>query len=74
MKQALLRLGWGVHESHANFLLVHPPDAHATAAELLREGMAVRSYPAGLLRDWLRITIRAPVENDRLLTALSAAG
>ncbi|HEX6473966.1 MAG TPA: aminotransferase class I/II-fold pyridoxal phosphate-dependent enzyme, partial [Candidatus Limnocylindria bacterium] len=72
--QALLRLGWDVYESHANFLLVHPPDAHAIAAELLRQGLAVRSYPAGLLRDWLRITVRARVENDRLLAALGASG
>ncbi|HEX5578345.1 MAG TPA: histidinol-phosphate transaminase [Candidatus Limnocylindria bacterium] len=71
---ALLRLGWDVYESHANFLLVHPADAHAIAADLLRQGMAVRNYPAGLLRDWLRITIRARAENDRLLAALGAIG
>lgn len=74
MMAALLRLGWDVYESHANFLLVHPADAHAIAADLLRQGMAVRSYPAGLLRDWLRITIRARAENDRLLAALGAIG
>ena len=41
---------------------------------LLRQGLAVRSYPAGPLRDWLRITVRAPAENDRLLEALGSAG
>jgi len=71
---ALTELGWRVHESHANFLLVRPPDAHATAEGLLRRGLAVRSYPAGLLRDWLRITVRAPAENDRLLESLGATG
>lgn len=74
LTRALVRLGWQVHESHANFLLVRPPDAHATAQGLLRHGLAVRSYPAGLLRDWLRITVRAPDENDRLLEALGATG
>jgi histidinol-phosphate aminotransferase len=70
----LLRLGWDVAESHANFLLVHPPDAQGVAADLLRRGLAVRSYPAGLLRPWLRFTIRSPFENDRLLEALGATG
>ena len=60
--------------SLANFLLVRPPDARGIAAELLRLGLAVRSYPAGPLRDWLRITVRTRAENDRLLTALGSAG
>ena len=68
------RLGWRVLPSLANFLLVRPPDAHAIADALLRQGLAVRSYPSGPLRDWLRITVRAPAENDRLLEALGSAG
>ena len=56
----------------ANFLLVRPSDAHRIAADLLRQGLAVRSYPTGLLRDWLRITVRARAENDRLLEALGS--
>jgi histidinol-phosphate aminotransferase len=71
---ALGELGWHVLPSLANFLLVRPPDAHAIAATLLRQGLAVRSYPGGPLRDWLRITVRARDENDRLLEALGAAG
>ena len=67
-------LGWRVLPSLANFLLVRPPDAHAIAGALLRQGLAVRSYPSGPLRDWLRITVRAPAENDRLLVALGFAG
>jgi histidinol-phosphate aminotransferase len=68
---ALSDLGWRVLPSLANFLLVQPPDARALAASLLRQGLAVRSYPSGPLRDWLRITVRARSENDRLLEALS---
>jgi histidinol-phosphate aminotransferase len=65
-------LGWTVLPSLANFVLVRPPDAHAIAAALLRQGLALRSYPSGPLRDWLRITVRAQAENDRLLEALGA--
>jgi histidinol-phosphate aminotransferase len=71
---AFTHLGWRVLPSLANFLLVRPPDAHAIADALLRRGLAVRSYPVGPLRDWLRITVRAPLENDRLLDALGAPG
>jgi histidinol-phosphate aminotransferase len=71
---ALGGLGWRVLPSLANFLLVRPPDAHGIAVSLLRQGLAVRSYPGGPLRDWLRITVRAADENDRLLGALGAQG
>jgi histidinol-phosphate aminotransferase len=66
------RLGWRVYASHANFLLVQPPDAAAIAAGLLASGLVVRSYASGPLVDCLRITVRASVENDRLLAALGA--
>jgi histidinol-phosphate aminotransferase len=69
---ALEGLGWQVLPSTTNFLLVRPPDAAAVAADLLRGGLAVREYPSGLLRGWLRITARAAHENDRLLEALGA--
>ena len=69
---ALERLGWRVLPSHANFLLVRPPDGPSIAARLLRQGLAVREYPAGPLAGWLRITARSAEENDRLLGALGA--
>ena len=74
LQNRLIAIGWDVYESHANFLLVRPPDAHAIADALLRQGLAVRSYPTGPLRDWLRITVRARAENDRLLEALGTPG
>ena len=70
MFDAYGHLGWGVLVSHTNFLLVRPPDAAGTAALLLARGLPVRSYSSGPLVDWLRITVRAPAENDRLLEAL----
>jgi histidinol-phosphate aminotransferase len=72
LASALEQLGWRVLPSVTNFLLVRPPDAQRVAAELLRRGLAVREYPSGLLRGWLRITARAAHENDRLLEALGA--
>jgi histidinol-phosphate aminotransferase len=74
LADAFAALGWRVLPSHANFLLVRPADAAATAARLLREGLAVREYVAGPLRGWLRITVRSAVENDRLLHALQPGG
>jgi histidinol-phosphate aminotransferase len=74
LQTAFGSLGWRVYESHANFLLVRPPDAAAVAAGLLASGLVVRSYPSGPLADCLRITVRAPFENDRLLKALGTRG
>ena len=71
---ALGAAGWRVLPSHANFLLVRPLDAAATAAALLRQGLAVREYPGGPLLGWLRITARSAAENDRLLAALGIDG
>lgn len=64
--------GWEVLDSVTNFLLVRPLDAPAVEAGLARRGMVVRAYPPGPLTAWLRITARAPRENDRLLEALAA--
>ncbi|HEX6655282.1 MAG TPA: histidinol-phosphate transaminase [Candidatus Limnocylindria bacterium] len=71
---ALRSAGWRVLRSHANFLLVRPPDAASTAAGLMRRGLAVREYRAGPLVGWLRITARSEAENDRLLSALGIDG
>jgi histidinol-phosphate aminotransferase len=74
LRAVLAAAGWEVLPSHANFLLVRPPDAAATAAALLERGLAVREYPSGPLVGWLRITARSAAENDRLLEALELAG
>jgi histidinol-phosphate/aromatic aminotransferase/cobyric acid decarboxylase-like protein len=66
-------MGWRVLPSVTNFVLVQPPateSAQGVADRLLERGMVVRSYEAGLLVDWLRITVRGVSENDRLLGAL----
>jgi histidinol-phosphate aminotransferase len=73
MAGALADRGWRVLPSVTNFLLVRPVgSAEAIAGALLRQGLVVRFYPAGPLVEWLRITVRAPAENERLLAAIGA--
>jgi histidinol-phosphate aminotransferase len=66
----LERLGCEVLPSVANFVAFRPPDAEALAGALLRRGLALRSYPSGPMRGWLRATARATDENDALIAAL----
>jgi histidinol-phosphate aminotransferase len=70
MAEHLRAAGWHVLPSVTNFLLVRPPAVGEVADALLRRGMVVRSYQSGLLVDWVRITIRSPGENARLLSAI----
>jgi histidinol-phosphate aminotransferase len=64
--------GWEVVPSHGNFVLARPPrNALEVAAWLQGGGLVVRSYPGhGRLHAWLRMTVRAPAEDDRLLARL----
>ena len=70
----LERRGWELVPSVANFVLGRPPtSALEVAAWLQGAGMVVRSYPSHpRLKDWLRITVRAPEEDDRLLRRLAS--
>ena len=70
---ALTGAGWSVGPSVTNFLLVDFGDVAraATVAEaLLARGLVPRTFGAGhLLADHLRLTVRDPDENDRLIAA-----
>jgi histidinol-phosphate aminotransferase len=70
----LRRRRWQLVPSAANFVLASPPHAAAEIAEWLQgAGLIVRSYPDHpRLAEWLRITVRAPDENDRLFARLDA--
>jgi histidinol-phosphate aminotransferase len=70
----LVRRGWQVVPSEANFVLASPgAGAVELAARLQGSGLIVRSYPGHpRLKDWLRITVRSPEEDDRLLSCLDA--
>jgi histidinol-phosphate aminotransferase len=70
----LRQRGWQLVPSSANFLLGSPPQpALDVAAWLQAAGLIVRTYPSHpRLKDWLRVTVRAPEEDDRLLRRLDA--
>jgi histidinol-phosphate aminotransferase len=70
----LTRRGWQVLASHGNFVLASPPRSAVEIAEWLQGGgLIVRSYPGhSRLNDWLRMTVRSPEEDDRLLSRLDA--
>jgi histidinol-phosphate aminotransferase len=69
---ALEKRGWELVPSTGNFLLGRPPRAAAQVATWLQgAGLIVRSYPGHpRLDSWLRVTVRAPEENNRLLARL----
>jgi histidinol-phosphate aminotransferase len=69
----LKQRGWQVVPSVGNFLLASPPRPASDVAKWLQgAGLIVRSYPAHpRLKDWLRITVRSPEEDDRLLARIT---
>src|SRR5512132_1118271 len=62
MADRLRGLGFEPRESHANFLYVPVEDPQAEYDRLLQHGLAVRPVRGGI-----RITIRTPEDDDRLL-------
>jgi histidinol-phosphate/aromatic aminotransferase/cobyric acid decarboxylase-like protein len=67
--------GVRVWPGEANFLLLEVPDGPATIAALAAAGVAVRpasSFP-GLTEDHLRVAVRRPAENERLVAGLAEA-
>jgi histidinol-phosphate aminotransferase len=76
LSEALRTLGWSVAPSVTNFILVDfgSPERAATTAEgLLRRGLVPRTFGQGHpLAGHLRLTVRDPDENDRLIAAASA--
>jgi len=60
-----------VRDSAANFLLVQT--GRSAAPALLQKGLVVRTFPAtSVLAEYIRVTVRRPEENDRLIAALQA--
>jgi histidinol-phosphate aminotransferase len=66
--------GWEIVPSTANFLLGRPGTPAADLAAWLQGGgLIVRSYPGHpRLKDWLRLSVRSPEEDNRLLRRLDA--
>ena len=68
---ALTGMGFEVQPSSANFVFARPPHPAEQVMQALRaRGIIVRHFKAPRIRDWLRITIGTPDENDALLGAL----
>ena len=69
----LTAAGWSIGPSVTNFLLADfgsPDHAAATAEGLLTRGLVPRTFGAGhVLASHLRLTVRDPHENDRLVNA-----
>jgi histidinol-phosphate aminotransferase len=72
----LRQAGWAPGPSVTNFLLVPfgtPARARAVAEMLLRQGMVPRTFGASHpLADHLRLTVRSPREDDRLIEAAAS--
>ncbi|MBV9168573.1 MAG: aminotransferase class I/II-fold pyridoxal phosphate-dependent enzyme [Chloroflexi bacterium] len=74
LSDQLRQRGWEVLPSEANFVLAKPPaPAGAVATWLQGDGLIVRSYAGHpRLHAWLRLSVRSPEEDDRLLARLDA--
>lgn len=70
LHRELQALGLEVRDSAANFLLVRT--GRRAAPAVLRRGLVVRTFPTtSPLADYIRITVRRPEENARLIAALT---
>jgi histidinol-phosphate aminotransferase len=73
LTRGLVRLGFEVLPSAANFVFARHParEGAALAAALRQRAVIVRHFPAPRISDYLRITVGADGQIDRLLAALS---
>jgi histidinol-phosphate aminotransferase len=70
LRADLTRLGMEVRDSAANFLLVQA--GRGAAPRLLKSGLVVRTFgPDHPLAEYIRVTVRRPEENARLVDALT---
>lgn len=58
--------------SHANFILLRVGDGPRVFRELLKKGIVVRPVANYGLREWIRVTVGLPHENEAFLSALCA--
>lgn len=71
LADGLAGLGFAVLASETNFLLVRVGDGAAVAAALRRWGVVVRDAASFGLPEWIRVTVRRPEANRRLLEGLA---
>jgi len=71
LEAGLRALGLETVPSVANFLLVKVGDGARVFSELQKQGVIVRPMRPYGMPEWLRITVGAPVQNERLLGTLA---
>ena len=76
LSESLTEIGWSVGPSVTNFVLVDfatSERAASVAEAMLMRGLVPRTFPAGHpLASRLRLTVRDPQENDRLIAVAQA--
>ena len=70
--EGLTRLEFEHHAGAVNFILIRTGDAARTRLRLFGRGIAVRDCTSFGLPEYIRVGVRTPSENDRLLDALVA--
>jgi histidinol-phosphate aminotransferase len=63
--------GFTIHEGRANFMLIRTEAASDVRLALLREAIAVRDCTSFGLPEYIRVGVRTPAENSRLVEALT---
>jgi histidinol-phosphate aminotransferase len=76
LRRDLQKLGFQVLPSAANFLFAHHPswDASGIAANLREHGVIVRHFRQPRIKDYLRITVGTPQQNQRLIEVIEGFG
>jgi histidinol-phosphate aminotransferase len=67
---ALEQASFRVHQGSANFVMIHVGDAARWRIGLLERGIAVRDCTSFGLPEWIRVAVRTPEENRRLMETL----
>jgi len=71
LAESCTKLGLAFVPGGGNFLLVKVGDGAAVFAALQARGIITRPVKPYGLPEWLRITVGAPAQNERLLAALA---
>ena len=68
---ALMLQGWRMMVGEANFVLIEVGQARAVRQQLARRGLLVRDCQSFGMPDHIRVAVRRPEENERLVQALA---
>ena len=71
LADGMRKLGVAPLPSSGNFIAAHIPNALVVYEKLLGKGVIVRPLAAYGMKEWLRVSVGLPQENERFLLALS---